>query len=777
MFFSLKIKKLIEGVSELGVVVKADLKTMLANDRVKPYLLKARFGIEKESQRVDLSGNLAKTDHPKSISLRDDHPYIQRDFSETQMEIITPVTETLEELFHYLAAIHDVAYRSMGEHEMLWPLSMPPELPEREEDIVIAKLKSAENIRYRQTLSNSYGRRKQMISGIHFNFEFGEELIQALFNVQSEIKDYQQFKTEIYLKVTRNYLHYRWFVTYFYGASPKSEKNFFEKDSLPEAVRSLRSSKYGYTNSDDVQVSYSSLQNYLSDLSVMVKRGLLSEEKEFYASVRLRGGHHVSDLADHGVNYIELRNIDLNPYATYGISDEQAEFLHLFLLYLLWKDEGENCDEWVKTGDFYNDIVALEHPLARTRFEIEAKNMIDETEHFAKTLELPISDTLFVNLREMIMDPSKTLAGRLFKESVKSSQGQVAACIAKENYKKSWDQPYQLTGFTDMELSTQILMFDAIQQGIKVEVLDRKDQFLRLQFNDHVEYVKNGNMTGKDSYVSTLIMENKTVTKKILQQYGFRVPKGEEFQTIEQALRSYPLFAAQPFVVKPKTTNYGLGISIFKEGASYEDFQKAVTLAFKEDISILIEEFLNGTEYRFFVLNDKVHAVLLRIPANVTGDGKHTIEELVNNKNRDSLRGKDHRTPLEKIQLGELENLMLKGQGYGKDSIPKNGETVYLRENSNISTGGDSIDVTDQIPDDYKKVAVDAVSALGAKISGIDIIIENPEIPAANKNAYGIIEANFNPSMYMHIYPYKGESRRLTMHIIHYLFPELLQIQ
>ncbi|MFB5283438.1 bifunctional glutamate--cysteine ligase GshA/glutathione synthetase GshB [Peribacillus sp. Hz7] len=750
---------------------------MLVNDRVKRYLLKARYGIEKESKRVDLSGNLAKTDHPKSISLRDDHPYIQRDFSELQMEIITPVTETLEELFDYLAAIHDVAYRSMGENEMLWPLSMPPQLPEKDEDIVIAKLKNAENVRYRQSLSNSYGRRKQMLCGVHFNFEFGDEFIQALFNTQSEIKDYQHFKTEIYLKATRNYLHYRWFVTYFYGASPSSEKNFFEEDSLNEAVRSIRSSKYGYTNSDDVQVSYSSIQNYVSDLSLMVKRGLLSAEREFYSPVRLRGGHHVSDLEDHGISYIELRNIDLNPFENYGISYEQAEFLHLFLLYLLWKDEGENCDEWVKMGDFYNDIVALEHPLEPTQFEIEAKNMIDEMEQLAAILNLTISDTLFVHLREMLMDPSKTLAGRLYKESEKSSQGQLATSIAKENYKKSWDKPYQLAGFTDMELSTQILMFDAIQQGIQVEILDRQDQFLKLKLKDHVEYVKNGNMTSKDNYVSTLIMENKTVTKKILQQHGFRVPKGEEFQTIEQALRSYDLFSTKPFVVKPKTTNYGLGISIFKEGANYEDYQKAITLAFKEDPSILVEEFLNGTEYRFFVLNDRVYAVLLRVPANVKGDGKHTIEELVMQKNRDPLRGRDHRTPLESIQLGELENLMLKAQGYRTDSIPENDEIIYLRENSNISTGGDSIDVTDQIPDDYKKIAVDAVSALGVKICGIDLIIENTEVPAANKNAYGIIEANFNPSMYMHIYPYKGESRRLTMHIIHYLFPELLQSQ
>ena len=96
---------------------------------------------------------------------------------------------------------------------------------------------------------------------------------------------------------------------------------------------------------------------------------------------------------------------------------------------------------------------------------------------------------------------------------------------------------------------------------------------------------------------------------------------------------------------------------------------------------------------------------LLRIPANVIGDGSHTIEELVAQKNLNSLRGMDHRTPLENIQLGELEVLMLKAQGYRKDSIPTSDEIVFLRENSNVSTGGDSIDVTDQIPDDYKKIA------------------------------------------------------------------------
>lgn len=752
-----------------------DIKKMLADDHVKPYLFKARYGIEKEGQRVDLEGNLANTDHPKSISRNDENPYIQRDFSETQMELITPVTDSLDELFSYLSGIHEVTYRSMGENEMLWPLSMPPRLPEKEEDIIIAKLESADNVLYRRYLSTSYGRRKQMISGIHFNFQFGDDLIEALFKLQSKFSSIEQFKTDVYLKVSRNYLHYRWLFTYFYGASPCSEENFFEETPLNVPVRSIRNSKHGYTNHDDVHVSYSSIDKYASDLSSMVKKGLLIEEKEFYSAVRLRGGESASVLKEHGVGYIELRNIDLNPFETYGISYQQAEFLHIFLLYSLWKEEDESSDEWVKAGESYNEIVSLEHPLAPTQFKEDAINILGEMENLVEILNLTVSDNLFVNLHEMLVDPSKTLAGRLYEDSEKTSQSEVATRLAKEYFDKSWDKPYQLTGYTDMELSTQLLMFDAIQQGITVDILDRQDQFLKLQLNDHIEYVKNGNMTSKDSYVSTLIMENKTVTKKILHQDGYRVPAGDEFNNIEQALKSYELFADKPFVVKPKTTNYGIGISIFKEKASYEDYEQALTIAFKEDSSVLIEEFLHGTEYRFFVLADKVLAILLRIPANVKGDGKQTIEELVNEKNADPLRGLDHRTPLETIQLGELEILMLKGQGYQLDSIPKNNEVIYLRENSNVSTGGDSIDVTDQISDEYKQIAVDAVAALGAKISGIDLIIEDKEVPATDPDAYGIIEANFNPSMYMHVYPYEGKSRRLTMHILQYLFPELLE--
>lgn len=133
-------------------------------------------------------------------------------------------------------------------------------------------------------------------------------------------------------------------------------------------------------------------------------------------------------------------------------------------------------------------------------------------------------------------------------------------------------------------------------------------------------------MTSKDTYISPLIMENKVVTKKVLLEKGFRVPGGYEVSTLDEALLKFDYLKNKPIVIKPKSTNFGLGISIFKHGTDdVEDFSKAILLALKEDKDILIEEFIDGTEYRFFVIEGETKAVLLRVPANVVGDRKHTF--------------------------------------------------------------------------------------------------------------------------------------------------------
>ena len=747
-------------------------RELMQKKNVRPYVLMARFGLEKENQRSTREGLLATTDHPTVFGNRSYHPYIQTDFSETQLELITPVANSGTEMLRFLDAIHDVARRSIPEDEMLWPLSMPPQLPTKDEEIKIAKLDQYDAVLYRRYLAKEYGKRKQMVSGIHFNFEYDQALIQQLYDEQSEVTDCKQFKTKVYMKVARNFLRYRWLITYLFGASPVSEDGYFRvyDDQPQEPIRSIRNSTYGYRNHDNVKVSYASLERYLEDIHRMVENGLLSEEKEFYAPVRLRGGKQMSDLPKTGIRYIELRNLDLNPFSRLGIVEDTVDFLHYFMLYLLWTDEKEEADEWV------NEQVALGHPHETIKLIAEGDRIFSEMIDMLDALGIRKGKEVVGKYYQQLRNPQDTVSGKMWTIIQENSNSELGNIFGNQYQSMAFERPYQLAGFREMELSTQIFLFDAIQKGLEIEILDEQEQFLKLQHGEHIEYVKNANMTSKDNYVVPLIMENKTVTKKILSAAGFHVPGGEEFSSFIEAQEAHLRYANKAFVVKPKSTNYGLGITIFKEGASLEDFTEALRIAFKEDTAVLIEEFLPGTEYRFFVLDNDVKAIMLRVPANVTGDGKHTVEELVAAKNSDPLRGTNHRAPLELIQLNDLEKLMLKEQGLTIYSVPEKEQIVYLRENSNVSTGGDSIDMTDVIDDSYKQIAIEAVAALGAKICGIDLIIPDKDVKGTRDSlTYGIIEANFNPAMHMHVYPYAGQGRRLTMDVLKLLYPEVVQ--
>ena len=153
------------------------------------------------------------------------------------------------------------------------------------------------------------------------------------------------------------------------------------------------------------------------------------------------------------------------------------------------------------------------------------------------------------------------------------------------------------------------------------------------------------------------------------------------------------------------------------------------------------------------------------------GDGKHTIRELLEQKNSDSLRGDAKKTPLKKIELGEIEELQLAEQGLNFNSVLAVNEVAYLRENSNISTGGDSVDMTDEAHESYKELAVRISDAMMAKVCGVDLIISDIKEEVSEIN-YGVIEANFNPMMMMHIYPHSGKSRRLSLNVLKMLFPE-----
>ncbi|MFR7935119.1 MAG: bifunctional glutamate--cysteine ligase GshA/glutathione synthetase GshB [Clostridium perfringens] len=770
------------------------LLKIIKDESLEDYFIKANFGLEKENVRVTERGNLALTPHPKAFGDREKNPYIKTDFSESQLEMVTPVCNTLEEVYSFICNLNKVvSLEIMKNGEFLWPQSNPPILP-REEEIPIAKLSNRADELYRENLSYKYGKKKQVISGIHYNFSFKEEFIKLLYKELKAEKDFREFKDDIYLRMARNFQKYHWLLIYLTGASPVFHESYIDEikkegEKLGEDSyyikddTSLRNSSYGYKNKKDYYVSYNSIEEYASDIKNLVKDREIQSIKEYYNPIRLKSlgsEDMLESLLNKGIDYLEVRLLDLDPLSIQGVSKETLYLVHLFMIYTLLKENKEitykDQEEFFKNHDMValkgrNEEVVIHENGVPVLLKDKGREILSEMDEIVEILFSNNEEFKNVIKRalEKINNPHDTISEKLIKDIKEEGYVNFHMRLAKEYLNNFKNKEFNLVGYEDLELSTQILILDAIKRGIEFNIMDRLENFISLSDGEKVEYVKQATKTSKDSYITALIMENKLVTKDILRENNIRVPKGKDYDNIDEAKKDFRLFKDEKIVIKPKSTNFGLGISIFPGEYSREDYNKAVEIAFREDSSILIEEFMTGKEYRFLVIGEEVVGILHREPANVIGNGESTIEELVSEKNKDPLRGKGYKTPLEKIKLGEIEEMFLKNQGLSFKSIPKNGEKIYLRENSNISTGGDSIDFTDKIHPSYKEVALKSAKAVKALICGVDMVIDNIEEEAKEKN-HGIIELNFNPAIHIHCFPYKGENRKAGEKILDLLF-------
>lgn len=319
--------------------------------------------------------------------------------------------------------------------------------------------------------------------------------------------------------------------------------------------------------------------------------------------------------------------------------------------------------------------------------------------------------------------------------------------------------------FDGMELSTRLVVAAALRRGATVDVLDRADNFVRLRHGGRAHLVKQATRTGADTYIAALAMENKQVTKTLLAEAGVATPAGRLHDSVTSALADWPRVAGRATVVKPRSTNFGEGVAILAAEATADEFAQAVRTAFALDAAVLVEEFARGSEFRFLVIGGRTRAVLQRVPANVVGDGRRTIRELVAAKNEHPFRGEGYVKPLERIVLGAVEQEHLAAAGLTAESVPAAGHTVYLRRNSNISTGGDSIDWTDTMPAVYLRHAERAAAALDARIAGVDMIVSDPADARADA-AYSVIELNFNPALHIHDFPAVGQNRRVEDHVL-----------
>jgi glutamate--cysteine ligase len=341
-------------------------------------------GIEKESLRVATDGALSSQPHPQALGSALTHPWITTDFSESQLELITSVHQDTDSCLEQLENVHRFVYHQLQD-ELLWSSSMPCILGD-DADIPVGRYGSS-NIAtaktvYRLGLGNRYGRLMQTISGIHYNFSVPDRFW-TTYATALGVKADQAFQTRAYFALIRNFRRFSWLLLYLFGASPAICRSFvkarphplqaFDKGSLylPYAT-CLRMGRLGYQSEAQslLHVSYNSLEEYAGTMrqaltqpyppyeAIGVKvdgeyrqlnTAILQIENEFYGTIRpkrpIRSGERpLSALTTRGVEYVEVRCMDLNPFLPLGIDAPEIRFLDIFLLYCLLLDSPDDSE-------------------------------------------------------------------------------------------------------------------------------------------------------------------------------------------------------------------------------------------------------------------------------------------------------------------------------------------------------------------------------------------------------------------------------------------------
>lgn len=322
------------------------------------YIFDGKFGLERETLRVMSDGSLAQTHHPF-----EDNKYLDRDFCENQLELITPVCESIKSLMLILQKLDNSAKRTLLDSgEYIWLNSNPPHI-NSERDIPIANFDGEKAFKhnYRVNLERRYGKRLMLYSGIHFNFSFSEKLLQSLYD---GAEDYQTFKNALYFRLSKQVFRYSWLLVLLTASSPVYDLSL-DGDGLSgsgfDGYSSMRNSSRGYWNQFVPILDYTNLHTYIDSVSGYVNKGLLFSAGELYLPVRLKPhvGSDLNSLVEHGVNHIELRMFDLNPLSSLGVFREDLEFTHYFLIYLLLFPDFEFTPELQETAIKNHQSAAL----------------------------------------------------------------------------------------------------------------------------------------------------------------------------------------------------------------------------------------------------------------------------------------------------------------------------------------------------------------------------------------------------------------------------------
>ncbi len=376
------------------------------------------MGLEIEMQRVDETGHLSQEPYPAGAGDEKTNPWITNDFLETMSEVVTPPAAHALDAMHYLYSINNALRTALSPGELLWPLSMPPALPKDKSKIPLAKM-GPEKEAYLKEWLKRHGFSEGTPSGAHINLSIDPHVFQLVYD---QLHD--QFETELdlqnylYAKIAQGFLRYRWVITYLFGASPIAEANYFDKGEGPTGpIRSIRQSSFGFGNK--FRGDYTNIQRYVNRIEEGVKAGKLISDYEFHGAVRFKGNTNLKELPKTGIQYLELRMLDLDPSSSVGIRTNTLRFFRLLASYFIMTApmKPEQVDQVIARADDINEEISEEHPNDVSKYQASARAFLQRLEIYANKIQLgPEYQEEIDDLQDRVENPRSTPSARLITQ-------------------------------------------------------------------------------------------------------------------------------------------------------------------------------------------------------------------------------------------------------------------------------------------------------------------------------------------------------------------------
>ncbi|MBN8419401.1 MAG: cyanophycin synthetase [Verrucomicrobia bacterium] len=417
-------------------------------------------------------------------------------------------------------------------------------------------------------------------------------------------------------------------------------------------------------------------------------------------------------------------------------------------------------------------LPALESQLSETSMTPQAEGLAALLQSI--TLHLQSRSDLQVSFGK-VMPTSQPLTFRIITQFDEEAVARAAFELARRLidaalFGQTMDVNAALTGLCDLAQevclgpSTRAMVDAARLRGIPVLRLT-EGSLVQLGWGSKQKKILAA-ATSQTSAIAEDIVQDKDFTRRMLNEIGLPVPQGRPVKNAEDAWLAANAIGL-PVVVKPLDGNQGRGVAL--NLYTREQVLTAYAAAREESRSVIVEQFAEGEDYRVLVIGRELIAVSRRYPAHVVGDGQHTIQELIAEKNRDPRRAADHAAALSRIRIDAVALGVLAEQDVTPESIPEKDRMILIRRNANLSTGGTAVDCTAEVHPTICAAAVEAAQMVGLDICGIDMIAPDITQPLSPRNGV-IIELNARPGLRMHLYPSEGEARPVGKAVIDTMF-------